>query len=162
MTTEWMPRDEWDRLIQGEGCPMCDELKSGELLKPNHANQFGYTIAELDMAVLRLSSDQFSTGYSVLICSRHAAEPHDLASAEQQLFMADVLRAGQAVQRAFGADKMNYMIMGNALPHTHCHLIPRYYGDPAGGLPLLGHPDGPVSVTEAEYLNRVERIRALL
>lgn len=138
IATPWIPRDQWDRLIHGDGCPMCEELESGEVLKPHHVNQFGYTIAELDMAVLRLGADQFSIGCSVLICKRHVAEPHQLTGPEQQSFMADLLRAGQAVQRAFRADKINYLMLGNALPHTHCHLIPRYYGDVAGGAPLLG------------------------
>ncbi len=162
MSTPWMPRDQWDQLVCGEGCPMCQSLESGEVLAPDHTDEFGRTIARLDMSVLRLSTDQFSPGYCVLICTRHVAEPHDLTPAEQQSFMADVLRAGQALQKVFGADKMNYMILGNALPHTHCHLIPRYYGDPAGGQPLLGDPDNPATIAEAEFLDRVRRIRAEL
>ncbi len=31
---------------------------------------------------------------------------------------------------------MNYQILGNAVPHLHCHIVPRYFGDPAPGRPL--------------------------
>jgi diadenosine tetraphosphate (Ap4A) HIT family hydrolase len=40
--------------------------------------------------------------------------------------MIDVQRAGNAIQKAVGAVRMNYAILGNAVPHVHCHIIPRF------------------------------------
>ena len=31
-----------------------------------------------------------------------------------------------ALQRVFGAVKINYAVLGNLCPHVHCHLIPLY------------------------------------
>ncbi len=55
---------------------------------------------------------------------------------------------------------MNYLLLGNGQPHTHCHLVPRYYGDPAPGRPFL--PVQPVRASESALLDRVVRIRAAL
>ena len=97
----------------------------------DHFDAYGRTISPLDASVLRLCADQFTPGYCVVISTRHVAEPYDLPEHERGSFFADVLRAGKAVQQALGSIKMNYLILGNEQPHLHCHLIPRYYGDPA-------------------------------
>jgi diadenosine tetraphosphate (Ap4A) HIT family hydrolase len=110
--------------------------------------------------VFRLCTDQFTPGYSVVICRRHVVEPHELPGSEQAAYLADVMRAGRAVQRALDADKMNYLLLGNDQPHSHCHLVPRYYGDPAWGGPYL--PDRPVPASAEVLDGRVTRIRAVL
>lgn len=38
--------------------------------------------------------------------------------------------AGQAIVNAFSPWKMNYACYGNAEPHIHWHLFPRYESDP--------------------------------
>ncbi|MEQ4206261.1 HIT family protein [Actinopolymorpha sp. B9G3] len=158
MTATWMPREQWDQLLQGEACPLCQEMEVR--MEPDYADRYGHTITTLDTSVFRLCTDQFSPGYSVVIYKQHVVEPHDLPAAEQAAYLADVMDAGKAVQRALGADKMNYLLLGNGQPHTHCHLVPRYYGDPAGGRPFL--PEQPVPASTGELLDRVERIRAAI
>jgi diadenosine tetraphosphate (Ap4A) HIT family hydrolase len=32
---------------------------------------------------------------------------------------------------------MNYMTLGNTVPHLHTHIVPRYPNDPAPGGPLV-------------------------
>jgi len=44
-------------------------------------------------------------------------------------FMLDVQSVGKAIQEATGADRINYAILGNAVPHVHCHIIPRVWAD---------------------------------
>lgn len=55
---------------------------------------------------------------------------------DQQAFFRDLVEAAQALDAAFGPTKMNVEILGNSVPHLHCHLVPRYYGDPAPGRPM--------------------------
>jgi diadenosine tetraphosphate (Ap4A) HIT family hydrolase len=56
---------------------------------------------------------------------------------------------------------MNFEILGNAVPHLHCHIKPRYYGDPAPGRPIS--LDGAETrLTAPEYAARVATIRAAL
>ena len=32
--------------------------------------------------------------------------------------------------------KVNYLLLGNLVPHSHTHVVPRYVDDPAAGGPL--------------------------
>jgi diadenosine tetraphosphate (Ap4A) HIT family hydrolase len=116
-------------------------------------------IADLAISRLRLSIHQSLPGYCVLICKKHVREPYDLPREEQLLFFEDMMRAGRAVERVFATVKMNFELLGNSVPHLHCHIKPRYYGDPAGGIPIW--PDQyPTSLTSDEYKERVALIRA--
>ena len=127
MISGWVPRDEWERLVRGDGCPLCEDMEPRRA--GDHVDAYGRTIALLDASELRLCADQFTPGYCVVISTRHVAEPYELPDYERGVFFADVLRGGKAVQQALGSIKMNYLILGNEQPHLHCHLIPRYYGD---------------------------------
>jgi len=153
-----MPRDEWERLVKGDGCPLCEDMMPR--MAEDHTDGHGRTISRLDESVLRLCADQFTPGYCVVISTRDVAEPYDLPEHERAIYFADVLRAGKAVQQALGSIKMNYLILGNEKPHLHCHLIPRYYGDPAPGRPLI--PGDPVHANADAYVERVNLIRAAL
>ena len=57
---------------------------------------------------------------------------------------------------------MNIELHGNAVPHLHCHLKPRFYGDAAPSAPLLHAPDRAVTLAPAEYERRVSDIRRAL
>ena len=153
---EWMPREAWDALVRGDGCPLCAELAFDE-----PANAYGHTVADLSISRLRLAANQFAAGYCVLICARHVAEPYHLPAPERAAFFDDLMRAGEALDAVFRPLKMNFQLLGNAVPHLHCHIIPRYYGDPAPGRPL--DPDlGTRHLAPSEYAERVEAIRVAL
>jgi diadenosine tetraphosphate (Ap4A) HIT family hydrolase len=154
-----MPREEWDGLLRGRKCPLCQQM--GARMVTDHVDVYGRTITPLEVSVLRLCADQFTAGYCLVISNRHVAEPYELPEHEQGVFLADIMRAGRAVQLALGAAKMNYLILGNEQPHLHCHLIPRYYGDSAPGRPLLPG-DHPVPVDADTFAQRVDLIRAAL
>ena len=152
----WMPREQWDALVRGEGCPLCRDLASG--VAPN---DYRYVVADLAVSQLWLPLNQSVPGYCVLVHRRHVREPYELPKEERAAFFEDMAAAGHALERAFDAVKMNFELLGNAVPHLHCHIKPRYYDDPAPGKPI--HPDERVvRLTEREYEERVERIRAEL
>jgi len=121
----WMPREQWDALIRGEGCPVCVEVASDE-----SANREGYFVGDLSISRLRLSIHQSLPGYCVLLCKKHVREPYDLPREEQRLFFEDMMRVARELERVFAPVKMNFEILGNSVPHLHCHIKPRYYGDP--------------------------------
>src|SRR3970040_561070 len=59
----WMPRERWDALCRGEGCPLC------ALLQANSAEDaWGFTVANLRLSRLRLVRNQSVPGYAVLLC----------------------------------------------------------------------------------------------
>jgi diadenosine tetraphosphate (Ap4A) HIT family hydrolase len=154
--TTWMPRAQWDALVRGDACPLCAEVRSPELV-----NDYGHTIADLQLSRLRLASNQFVPGYCVLICTRHVVEPYHLTSEERLRFFDDLTQATAAIAEVFAAIKMNIQILGNAVPHLHAHIVPRYYGDPAPSRPLDPGLQT-VTLTRDEYDERVQRIKAAL
>ena len=156
MADQWMPREQWDALVRGEGCPLCAAVAAEQA-----ADEYGYTVADLSLSRLRLAANQFVPGYCVLICARHVREPYDLDAAERARYFEDMMRAAQALDQVFNPVKMNFQLLGNAVPHLHCHLLPRYYGDPAPGRPL--DPNlGTRLLTRQEAEARVASIRAAL
>jgi diadenosine tetraphosphate (Ap4A) HIT family hydrolase len=156
MGSAWMPREEWDALLREESCPMCADLAVAD-----EENVYGYTIADLTVSRLRLCTNQFAQGYCVLICARHVTEPYLLSPAECAAFFDDLMRAARALQRVYAPLKMNYAILGNTLPHLHCHLRPRYYGDAVPGAAITNE-DGSRILEPEEYRARVDAIRAVL
>ncbi len=56
---------------------------------------------------------------------------------------------------------MNYQILGNAGPHLHCFLQPRFYGDSEPGWPIDPYQEQ-VLLAPKEYTRRVSLIRAAL
>ena len=152
----WMPREQWDALVRGEGCPLCRDLAAG-----TGPNAYRHVVADLAASQLWLAANQSVPGYCVLVHRRHVREPYDLPREERLAFFEDMAAAGQALERAFGAVKMNFELLGNAVPHLHCHIKPRYYGDPAPGKPI--HPDERTLLLLAEeYAQRVGTIRRAL
>jgi diadenosine tetraphosphate (Ap4A) HIT family hydrolase len=155
-TQGWMPRERWDALVEGKNCPACAEVAS-----TGPANEDGFLVADLDMSRLRLAANQYVKGYCVLLCTRHVREPYQLSREERGLFFEDMMRVGEALERVFRPTKMNFQILGNAVPHLHVHILPRYYGDPAPHRPL-DPAAGRVFLTPEEYERRIESIRSAL
>ena len=150
--TAWMPQEKWDALVRGESCPLCGAIQATQTADP-----FGYTIADLNISRLRLVTNQYVQGYCVLICHTHVREPYELTAHEQALFFEDMLRVGKALEQVFAATKMNFQILGNAVPRLHAYILPRYYGDDAPSRPIA--PDAhTVLLTPEEYEARVRRI----
>jgi len=159
MAENWKPEN-WDALVRGEDCPVC-ELVSLELDKAE--DEHGIAIDDLSFSRLFLQKNQYVQGYCVLMCHRHVIEPCELTDDERAMYFDDLALVGRALQKAFEADKLNYNILGNLVPHLHTHLLPRYFTDDAPNRPidpgLKGHE---VFLSSAGYEERIELIRAQL
>jgi len=131
LTREWMPRDEWDALVRGEGCPLCEEISA-----TSPENAYGTTVVDLRVSRLRLPRNQWIPGYCVFIAKTHVREPHELPREERTAFFEDLTQASGAIEQVVHAATMNLQILGNCVPHLHAHVTPRFYGDPAPGRPL--------------------------
>lgn len=151
-----MPRERWDALVRGEDCPLCEAVAATV-----EEDEYGFTLADLSMTRVRLSADQFVPGYCVAICHRHVREPYELEPEERTLFFEDVMQLGLALERVFEPVKLNLELLGNSVPHLHCHVKPRFYGDPAPGRPIWGGEE-PVRLDAAELRARVQAIRDAL
>jgi diadenosine tetraphosphate (Ap4A) HIT family hydrolase len=151
-----MPRERWDALVRGEGCPLCRDLAAG-----TEPNEHRYVVAELTAGQLWLPANQSIPGYCVLVSRRHVREPYELPAEERAAFWEDMMRVGAALERVFDAVKMNFELQGNSVPHLHCHIKPRTYGDPGPGRPLQPS-ERKVYLTALEYIERAGVIRAAL
>jgi diadenosine tetraphosphate (Ap4A) HIT family hydrolase len=156
LTKAWMPREKWEALVRGEGCPLCAEVTSTQPY-----NEYGYTVADLSFSRLRLCANQYIKGYCVLICHKHVREPYELPEHERDIFFDDMMRTGLALENVFKSIKMNFQILGNAVPHLHCHIEPRYYDDPAPNRPIHSG-EKTVSLKPEQYAALVKKIRRAL
>jgi diadenosine tetraphosphate (Ap4A) HIT family hydrolase len=157
MPEQWMPRKKWDALVLGENCPACANVKA----PGGETNDFNKFIADMSMSRLVLDKNQYVKGYCLLVCLKHVREPYELPQDEQEQFFNDMMVAGMALEKVFGADKMNFQILGNAVPHLHCHIVPRYYGDASGGHPIDPNAETVILKPE-EYRERIMQIREML
>ena len=104
-----------------------------------------------------------SPGYSIVIFrgSRHIADPCDLSPTERAGYWSDVCVAARALHRVFSPCHLNYQLLGNAVPHVHTHVIPRYLDDPAPGKPLPTKMwEESLSVSDADLVTQVALLRA--
>ena len=88
-------------------------------------------------------------------------EIHELGAADRAVLIEEIARAGDAMQRAFAADKINVGAIGTLVPQLHIHIVARPVGDPAWPKPVWGAlPADPAD--EEELTARLAMIRAAL
>jgi diadenosine tetraphosphate (Ap4A) HIT family hydrolase len=143
---EWMPREKWDALWRGENCPLCATIAASD-----QVDAYGCTVVDLSMGRLRLNKYPDTPGQCTFICKQHVCEPYYLSTADQGAFFAELMRVGQGLEKVYQPIKMNLQILGNTIPHLHCHLLPRYHGDFAPNGPLAPLSKiSPLSLEELE------------
>jgi diadenosine tetraphosphate (Ap4A) HIT family hydrolase len=100
-------------------------------------------------------------GYTVVVWrGRHVAEPTELSADEAARYWLEVLRAARAIEAVFQPVKLNYDTLGNALPHLHTHVVPRYTDDPRPGWPFPFPEQEVKNIPEDEFLAQAELLRA--
>ncbi len=104
-------------------CFICDRIKMIE----NGTNP--YFVKEMRTGYVVIGDHQHFKGYTLFLYKRHKTELYQLDAEERDLFMHEMSVVAQAVNNAFGAQKMNYELLGNGDSHLHWHLFPRKFGD---------------------------------
>lgn len=153
---KWMPRKKWDDMATGNN-PLAEYARQPfqEIL----ITERGYWIADLERSRVYLNRNQFARGYCTLVAREAVREPHAMYEHQRRLFFEDMTRVGAALESVFDALTINYLILGNAVPHLHVQIVPRYHGD---DLPLTGvEPDATVKhlADDAVYTDLVADIR---
>jgi diadenosine tetraphosphate (Ap4A) HIT family hydrolase len=130
--------EDFEDLKSGLGCVMCDDGRPDD-------NGFGPRIMAGAHSDAYLQREGFHRGYVVVIHrgDRHVTEFMDLTSDETQAYWQEVLRVARAVSDFYRPMKMNLMVLGNALPHLHTHVVPRYEDDADAGGPPVFDIEGP-------------------
>jgi diadenosine tetraphosphate (Ap4A) HIT family hydrolase len=120
----------WYELRAGRDCGMCADQGLQD-------SGWGVRFLEGAWADVFLWRSGSVHGYAVAIWKHeHVAEPTRLPAEQAAGFWLETLRAGAAIERHLRPVKLNYLTLGNALPHLHTHIVPRYADDPVPGRPL--------------------------
>ena len=154
MSSTW-PSD-WAERLRGKDCPMCGRERPDE-------DEYGIRVHAGRFSDAYLQRASCQDGYTVVVWrGRHVAEPTQLSDEEATGYWLEVLRVASALERHYRPVKLNYQLLGNAVPHLHPHLVPRFAQDPAPGRPLA-FPEGERPAIPEERLRRdALALRALL
>jgi diadenosine tetraphosphate (Ap4A) HIT family hydrolase len=120
---------DFEALLRGEGCPMCEP--------GTDETPFGVRIFEGRWSDAYLGRFPVRPGYAFVIWKgRHVAEPTELTDEEATGFWSEVAHVARAVAARTKPVKMNWLSLGNGIPHLHVHLVPRPVDDAQAGGPL--------------------------
>lgn len=104
-------------------CFVCDRIK----MIQNKTNP--YFVKELETGYIVIGDHQHFKGYTLFLCKEHKIELFELDHETKIKFLEEMSLVAEAVSKAFGAEKMNYELLGNGDTHLHWHLFPRVSGD---------------------------------
>jgi diadenosine tetraphosphate (Ap4A) HIT family hydrolase len=93
------------------------------------------------------------------------AEPTELSSEEAAGFWAEVALVARGVAERSRPVKMNWLSLGNGVPHLHVHLVPRPADDDRAGGPLESEAfdrDATPEVPADELRTEAEALRVVL
>ncbi len=142
MKRTW-PRD-WESRKRGVGCPFCADL-TGQSFHSGRASE------------ALLERHAIATGHvAVVFRRRHVAAFIDLAPDELTDYWADIQDVGRTIERVFKPCHVNYLLLGNIVPHLHVHIVPRYPDDSAPERPL---PWNASPVPEELFTARFRQLR---
>lgn len=88
-----------------------------------------YFVKELETGYVVIGDHQHFKGYTLFLFKEHVTELHLIDRSTKMKFLEEMSIVAQAVQNAFGADKMNYEMLGNGDAHMHWNLFPRREND---------------------------------
>ena len=121
--------DDFAAMRRGDGCPMC---VPGEDVTPHGVRVFAGVRADG-----YLGRYPVRPGYAYVIWKgRHVTEPWELSAEESAGFWSEVGRVAKAIEGRYRPAKMNWLSLGNGVPHLHLHLVPRPHDDHRAGWPL--------------------------
>jgi len=93
-------------------------------------------VKELETGYVVIGDHQYYTGYTLFLCKRHVGELHELDPGFRAQFLQEMSDVAYAVYKTVQPHKLNYELLGNAYPHLHWHIFPRYNDDPHVNMPI--------------------------
>ncbi|WP_449537565.1 HIT family protein [Ferdinandcohnia sp. Marseille-Q9671] len=99
-------------------------------------------------------------GHVMIDLKRHAPSLADMTMKEAKAFGMIMARVSKALKESENAEHIYSLVSGNAVPHLHMHLVPRYANTPRefwGPSSVYDWPEAPVGNQEqiAELCRRV-------
>lgn len=128
----------------------------------DHRDSLMIRLCELPASVVYLFREQTYYGRCVVASKSHVKELFELEPQERAAFMDDVARVARAINETVSADKMNYGIYGDKVPHLHVHLVPKREGGRGFGGTFEMMCTPPTHLSEEEYKKLGEQLLAHL
>ena len=122
---------------------------------------FGIKICDLQVSQLILFKEQSHPGRCNVVYKDHGVEFHELSEEQRNAFMRDVAKVGNAIQKAFNPDKINYGAFADTLSHLHMHIVPKYKGGYNFGGVIEMNPKK-TYLTDEQYNETISKIKANL
>jgi len=135
-----------------ENCWICQNLHQPANL----------VIWETKTSIAKLNPDQLFPGYTFVTLKWHAEHLTSLSPSDQRRFLGDMTTLANTLAKALKPDRLNYALLGNAQPHLHWHLIPRYTTDPMWGRPVWAGNRRRKRLTEDAYLELISKLKNTL
>ena len=118
-------------------------------------------IADLEVSQLFLFKEQSHPGRCNVVYKDHGVDFHELSEEQRNAFMRDVAKVGNAIQKAFNPDKINYGAFADTLSHLHMHIVPKYKGGYNFGGVIEMNPKK-TYLTDEQYNETISKIKANL
>ncbi|MCD4785303.1 MAG: HIT family protein [Candidatus Eremiobacteraeota bacterium] len=134
-----------------------DDCKICKYLTTTETDRF--FITRLSSSIVRLKKDQYNRGYITVYFHDHKENITELSDEENLGLYQDMLKMAKAVKEIFSPDHMNYLLMGNKVPHLHWHIIPRYKWEVNWGTAIWVEPQPEVELKDEEYAEIINEIR---
>jgi diadenosine tetraphosphate (Ap4A) HIT family hydrolase len=123
--------EDWERRRAGERCVMCAD---GRPDIDTHGNRRFFVGAVSDGYLQRSAP---LPGYAIVVWrGRHVPDVSEMNESELSAYWAEVVEVARALTHVFEPCQLNYELLGNAVPHVHTHIVPRYVDDPCPNTPL--------------------------
>ena len=93
-----------------------------------------------------------------VIWNDHVVEMTDLEISPRNDFMRAVYFVEESVRQMMNPDKINLASLGNAVPHLHWHIIPRWLDDSYFPLPIWGQRQREISAEKVSQRQSDEQL----
>ena len=93
-----------------------------------------------------------------VIWNEHVVEMTDLEILPRNEFMRAVYFVEESVRQMMNPDKINLASLGNAVPHLHWHIIPRWLDDSYFPVPIWGQRQREISAEKVSQRQSDEQL----
>jgi diadenosine tetraphosphate (Ap4A) HIT family hydrolase len=136
--------DDWESRKRGDACHFCGDLSARSFYSGRNSEAL-------------LERHGIAKGHAAVVFrGRHVADFTQLTAAELADYWRDIQMVGRMIECVFSPCHMNYLLLGNIVPHLHVHVVPRYLDDPSPERPL---PWNPLEVPTSEYARQFQQLQ---
>ncbi|WP_302821258.1 HIT family protein [Fusobacterium ulcerans] len=109
----------------------CFYCKKDERLK-----ELMIKICTIDCADIYFFKDQKHLGRCIVALNEHYTEMYKIPEKKLNEFIKVVSKVSFTIAKLFKADKVNYAVYGDIVPHFHVHLVPKKKDELQWGKPF--------------------------